>query len=359
MKFLFKHRIAFFEDFCIFAFILFFTNQLLATPRWIEKVEKEIHRTDDNIKKITHSTIKTVVNVGTLGLVKKRDAQKAIDHVGDMAENTIKNSEQLLESVFNHPERTLKSPKRLLLPVANMTSRNLTMGLSDVYVHQEQKKAVAHYEKQQREKQDETNRLLENSKNKLQIQSALNQRLNYKAELIADIEKFGQSIEIGISLLDSCKNRMAGKMETASEMENLGDIQQQLAVLITELTQIVGPDKKNDISPSDLYEHLRQTVCYNSNDIKCRNLAQNIERLIVFDDDKENITEWFETRLKGIDSTETLMGSVQDSIAQEETISLSIEQKLNQSNVLLRKALENLSLNENEIGKLTDKLRNL
>ena len=53
------------------------------------------------------------------------------------------------------------------------------------------------------------------------------------------------------------------------------------------------------------------------------------------------------------------MGSVQDSIAQEETISLSIEQKLNQSNVLLRKALENLSLNENEIGKLTDKLCNL
>ena len=45
-----------------------------------------------------------------------------------------------------------------------MTSRNLTMGLSDVYVHQEQKKTVAHYEKQQREKQDKTNRLLENSK---------------------------------------------------------------------------------------------------------------------------------------------------------------------------------------------------
>ena len=40
MKFLFKHRIAFLKILHL-CFYIIFTNQLLATPRWIEKVEKK------------------------------------------------------------------------------------------------------------------------------------------------------------------------------------------------------------------------------------------------------------------------------------------------------------------------------
>lgn len=302
---------------------------------------------------------KTLINIGSFGLIKKEDLQKGVDHVDNTFNRTMSDLGDVGEALFNHPEDTLKSPSRFIKPAYRIEARFDTLGASDIYVAQETKRAAERAEDQQRQALNSTKEQVEKSKNKLEIQTSLNNELNHKSLLVVDIDSLNDTIEVNGLQLKSSKERVGAKKTLAEHIQSLQKVDENIKYLIEDMKRALAPNNEAELSAEEIYLGMAATACYNRPPDNCQPLIGPLEGLIVNDDRNQKITTWFKKAMLATNGDQNLSSAILASIEEERLFSNELAENIKNDQKRLKTLKSDLLTSEQIIKDLQDKLNTL